>query len=259
MPVMFLALTTSFIACDSQKSSMNSNANPNADDLYKFRWHLSEINNAPAKLNEDNPAYLQFSKNKSANLTGFTGCNRLTGTLDLSTPGKIKLSPLAVTEMACIGENSEPAFLEALKKTSEWRIENNQLLLTDGSSILARFNAVGAGDVKLNGTWELNYITGPRIAFEGLYPTKKPTLIFNFPSIEVSGNTSCNGFGAKVTIEGTDKISFGNMLSTMMACPGNGEQTFVKAMKQANRYALTSENSLSLYDGNLELMRFTRK
>ena len=29
---------------------------------------------------------------------------------------------------------------------------------------------------KLSGTWKLFYITGPRIAFEGLYPNKKPQI-----------------------------------------------------------------------------------
>ena len=28
-------------------------------------------------------------------------------------------------------------------------------------------------------TWELEYISGPRIAFEGLYPNKKPQITFD--------------------------------------------------------------------------------
>ena len=28
-------------------------------------------------------------------------------------------------------------------------------------------------------TWQLNYISGPRIAFGGLYPDKKPQISFN--------------------------------------------------------------------------------
>lgn len=27
--------------------------------------------------------------------------------------------------------------------------------------------------------WELEYLSGPRIAFNGLYPDKKPTITFN--------------------------------------------------------------------------------
>jgi len=41
---------------------------------------------------------------------------------------------------------------------------------------------------KLEGTWELNYISGPRIAFDGLYPNKKPTINFDTKENRVSGN-----------------------------------------------------------------------
>lgn len=54
----------------------------------------------------------------------------------------------------------------------------------------------------LNGTWDLNYISGIRIAFDGLYPEKKPTISFNLSSNELSGNTTCNGFTSKFTING---------------------------------------------------------
>src|SRR6218665_3958733 len=47
---------------------------------------------------------------------------------------------------------------------------------------------------KLEGTWELNYITGPRITFDGLFPNKKPTIIFNTKDNQVSGNNSCNTY-----------------------------------------------------------------
>ncbi len=37
-----------------------------------------------------------------------------------------------------------------------------------------------ADNSKISGTtWELDYISGPRIAFEGLYPDKKPQISFN--------------------------------------------------------------------------------
>jgi len=39
----------------------------------------------------------------------------------------------------------------------------------------------------LQGTWVLNYITGPRIAFDGLYPENKPQI-----QLDASGNLSGN-------------------------------------------------------------------
>ena len=111
---------------------------------------------------------------------------------------------------------------------------------------------------KLNGTWQLNYITGPRMAFDGLYPDKKPTLIFALPSLEVSGNTSCNSFGCNITLAG-NSISFGDARATMMACPGSGEQVFLKALKQVNKYSITGDTTLTMIMGDIAIMRLVKK
>lgn len=42
--------------------------------------------------------------------------------------------------------------------------------------------------------WELEYITGTRIAFEGLFPEKKPTLDFRLGKGVLGGNTGCKDF-----------------------------------------------------------------
>ena len=60
---------------------------------------------------------------------------------------------------------------------------------------------------KLDGTWELNYITGPRITFDGLYPNKKPTIAVNTKENQVSGNNSCNSYTGKLVVNG-NKIDF---------------------------------------------------
>jgi heat shock protein HslJ len=110
----------------------------------------------------------------------------------------------------------------------------------------------------LNATWEMNYISGPKIAFDGLYPDKKPTLIFNLAVSEVGGNSSCNGFGAKVKLDGS-KISFSDPTGTMMACPVEGEQVFYKTLKTVTSYKLDDNNTLSLLAGDTPVMCFVRK
>lgn len=112
---------------------------------------------------------------------------------------------------------------------------------------------------KLNGTWELTYITGPRIAFDGLYPDKKPQITFKLPATEAEGHTSCNGIGVKFTIEG-NKISFGDPIGTMIACEGAGEPTFKKFLKATTSYSIDGDDVLTfLGTGDLELMKFKRK
>jgi heat shock protein HslJ len=110
----------------------------------------------------------------------------------------------------------------------------------------------------LQGSWQLNYITGPRIAFEGLYPDKKPTITFDMKKNEASGNTSCNNFSGGITREG-NKISFSEaMAMTKMACPGEGETVFLQALKKVNNYDVTTGYTLTLLMDNVAMMRFTK-
>ena len=108
----------------------------------------------------------------------------------------------------------------------------------------------------LSGTWTLKYITGPRIAFDGLYPEKKPHVTFDISKNTISGNNSCNGFSGEVAIDG-DKIAFDKIIQTMMACEGIGEQTFSKTLSAVTSYKVEN-NILSLYAGDIEMMRFSK-
>jgi heat shock protein HslJ len=111
---------------------------------------------------------------------------------------------------------------------------------------------------KLGGTWELNYISGPRIAFNGLYPGKKPQLLFNLADKRVSGNSSCNSFSGKLLADDTS-INFNEpMVATKMACPGEGEAVFFEMLKKVNKYAVTGDTTLNFMMGDIAIMRFRK-
>lgn len=110
----------------------------------------------------------------------------------------------------------------------------------------------------LGGTWELDYISGSRIAFGGLYPDRKPVVTFDVENSRISGNTSCNAFNGKLVADG-NKISFANPLATTrMMCPGEGERAFLDTLKKVNAYAING-NTLTFIMGDTALMRFVRK
>lgn len=103
--------------------------------------------------------------------------------------------------------------------------------------------------------WELEYISGPRIAFEGLYPDKKPQITFNDSTKKVEGTNSCNGYSADYTIT-DDSISFGEPgMSTMMYC-GEGEGVFLRTIKSVNKYKIDENGKLNLVVNDIPMMRF---
>ena len=111
----------------------------------------------------------------------------------------------------------------------------------------------------LEGTWELKYITGPRIAFDGLYPNSKPTIAFNLKENKITGNNSCNQYFGALIIDGA-KINFeeAKMGMTMMACEGNGDSVYMDALKRIESYTITDDGkTLNLLLGNIVMMRFT--
>ena len=113
----------------------------------------------------------------------------------------------------------------------------------------------------LDGTWQLNYITGPRIAFDGLYPDKKPTIIFNINENKVSGNTSCNQYFGNLVKDG-NKINFkdAKMGMTMMVCSGEGENVYMKTLEKVDSYSISDDGkTLSFIMGDIAVMCFEKK
>ncbi len=114
---------------------------------------------------------------------------------------------------------------------------------------------------KLDGIWELNYITGPKIAFDGLYPNKKPTINFDTKENKVFGNNSCNSFTGKLVVTG-NKIDFTQPMAVtkMMCLDGQGEQVFMKTLQKVTSYDITDDGkTLNFISGDIAMMRFTKK
>lgn len=244
--------------CQSTKPA-NGGVSGGSEMLYMNLWNLTELEGKNVVTTASTQPHLLFFPGQVNRVSGSAGCNKLNGSFELSALNSMKFSPLMTTKMACIGENVETKFLEALGKVNTWSIINNQLLLKNGKVIMAKLNAVKAEVTVLDGTWELNYITGPRIAFNALYPDKKPQIKFNLTANEIGGNTSCNGFSSKIIMDG-NKISIADPFAkTMIFCEGGGETTFLNMLKKVNSYAVTDGNTLAFIMGDVAVMRFTKK
>ncbi len=250
-------------SCNSSKGvssgkAVSSQPSQGSELLYQYKWYLTELRGKPFTfVGNNNYAHLLFTPGQQNRVTGSTGCNRLNGSYDLTGVNFLKFSPLATTKMACQG-NTEAEFIEALGQVNNWSIASEQLLLSNGKILVAKLKAVSMETDKLSGTWDLNYISGLRIAFDGLYPKEKPSISFNLSSNELGGNTTCNGFSSKYTINGNN-INFADPLKTMMFCEGGGEEAFLNMLKKVNKYAVSDGNTLTFMIDDVAVMRFGKK
>ncbi len=103
--------------------------------------------------------------------------------------------------------------------------------------------------------WELEYLSGPRIAFDALFPDKKPVLTFEQATGMVAGNSGCNGYSAPFELQ-NDSIRFGEPgPSTLMYC-GEGENFFRSTMQKIDGWKLDADGKLNLLTGTVPMMRF---
>jgi heat shock protein HslJ len=137
------------------------------------------------------------------------------------------------------------------------------LSLTLFCSVLISCNSVKTANSQkaaLQGAWELNYISGPRIAFAGLYPDNKPTITFNLKETTVSGRNSCNSYAGKLNIDGST-INFKEpMMVTKMFCPGEGENVYMNTLQKIDSYSVSEDGkTLNFIMGDIVMMRFEKK
>lgn len=110
----------------------------------------------------------------------------------------------------------------------------------------------------LNGSWELNHFPGGRLPFDSLFAMKRPVMMLDVAGKRISGNNSCNSFSGPFELKGTKILFPGPMMSTKMACPGEGEKIFMETLNQVNSFALEGTKLTFSRDGR-ELMRFMKK
>jgi len=73
---------------------------------------------------------------RDSTVMGFTGCNRLNGSISASDDGQITFGPLATTKMYCVNI-PEAAFLDFLTQTNQYKREGLTLwLLVSGKKLL---------------------------------------------------------------------------------------------------------------------------
>ncbi len=108
----------------------------------------------------------------------------------------------------------------------------------------------------INGKWALQSLAG-QSNLGSLFANKMPALQFDTESMRVSGNNGCNSLSGPLRIEAGNKISFGQLAGTKMACPGQGESVFMDALNKVTNFKV-DDGVMKLLAGGQELMSLVK-
>ncbi len=99
-------------------------------------WRLLSLKSFPGYGKGQARAPYIVMKSADGTVSGFAGCNRLSGFYDSGSAGLV-FKRLVTSRMACPAASMklEQAFVDALEKTASWRVRGNILELYDSGSI----------------------------------------------------------------------------------------------------------------------------
>ena len=203
------------------------------------KWRLVEVRDTPVspQPGERRPFITFDTTNKQA--SGFAGCNNFFGSYELD-GSSLKFGPVGATRMFCEGATGvvEMRFMELLEQTRTWELRDGELLLLDGSKVLARFTTVHD---ELN----IQAITGMVWQWvQTLYnddrkvvPKEPKNYTVQFlDNGTLTVKADCNQKGGTYSIR-DKRLSIEITHSTMAACPeGSLEDEFVRGLSGAAIY-----------------------
>lgn len=223
--------------------------------LYQ-KWDLKVLNGEEITEKYLRPVYIEFNENESR-ISGSAACNRFFGSFKVSDK-TLNLSQMGSTKMFCDDKSNqlETAFLKALGEVNGYKFDGQVLVLMNNKEEVARFEESNAVPDEMAGTWELFYITGRRIAFQGLYPDNKPSITLQAGSGDLTGNTSCNAFNATFNHKKGEKL-FKPGAATLKACPGEGEQAFMEQFQRVDAYSVSGD-TLTFMAAGIPNMKFLK-
>jgi heat shock protein HslJ len=219
--------------------------NPDAAKLTDGTWNLVEFSPDPSiKVGGDLNPTINFSTD--GKVSGVAACNNYTSTYTVDGDA-LTIGPAASTMMACatdIQSKFETAYLAALAKVRTYFIElkgeTNTLTLADeAGKPLARYTLASTS---LAGDWLATGYNNGKQALVSLAAGSEITMTLTEAG-DVTGNATCNTYNGTYKVDG-DKITFGPLMSTKMACASNElntqEQAYLAALGNTTTWELAN-------------------
>ena len=205
-------------------------------------WNLVEIQGEPVRA-QSNP-FIGFDT-KKGRVYGYSGCNRIMGSLDLSRDNKIELGHMASTLMACPDMELEGKLIEVLSTVKNVkRAGKNKIALyaSDKEPVMLlskRFSVVPLSELEV-----------------------RPGVKFDIADGRISGNSGCNRITRELRSDETveNSISFHGVAATRMMCPDmETEKNILSALNNVRTYGILENGNLVFFTAGgavvLELKR----
>ncbi len=141
----YLADQNKLILLDKKGNPMKENLSDNfilvkeKVEIKEKYWRLVWINGKTVETRKE-PYIKLLSENNR--VTGNSSCNALNGNYELANDNRIKFTQLGMTKMACIDNHVEPEMMQALEKTTNFKLSENELIFFDDfEKPLAKFES----------------------------------------------------------------------------------------------------------------------
>ena len=207
-------------------------------------WQLTGLHEGGKAVKVPADARFTFTASGTGTLrlSGSAGCNRLMGEATLSGAG-LTFGPLAATRMFCEDMAAEQTLTRLLQGSGQVILKGDTLTWrrAGGEVVLTR-RAPVAAPADLSGTYRLLSVNGkPADASRAVRLTFKPG--------QIGGFDGCNSFGGEALLDKVGRLTAGNLVSTLRACPDQTDQPSLTALLSKSPTVSLSGQTLTLEAG----------
>lgn len=217
----------------------------NGEAIVGATWTLTTLEGQAVTSSPNQEQKIHFVLQEGGKVTGFTGCNAFNGNYTLEEGNRIRFSKMATTRMACPDQAvNESEFLEVFELADNYTVNGNTLMLNVGRRApLAAFtkNTMSTSDITEK-YWKLTTLDGQPVTMAA-NQEREVYFILKAQDKQVTGFSGCNTFSGTYELEKGNRISFGQMLSTLRACPDVkvNESAFLQVFDQADNYTINGD------------------
>ena len=193
---------------------------------------------------------------------GNGGCNSFFGSLFYEI-NILRFGKISSTMMSCPDLNQEIQFIRGLEKVVNYKLKDNQLILSNPDETLLiftdptlepleRLDNDFIDNYRLNDIWVLEKINDSFVQ-EKNYMKGLPVIELNVKDMTVKGSGGCNQISSTFIADSIN-IKFGPIAATRMACPGNYESDFLTALGIVDTYRIENNRLYLIEDGQTLLI-----